>query len=292
MRAASPETLKAYRSDLMKFSAYLDGHGISRIIDVNQSVILAYVAYMRQVLNPRARKQGLSDATIGRRLAAVSSYFDYLRTKTHPKLSNPVDDRSFRLKRNNGPKPVDEPVIDRLLDCITSERDKMMVILFLASGLRVSEMQQLDKDSIRYRRFDDGTDKPMYLGIGEVIGKGSKRRTFYVDKKSLGPLAEYLESRALDVYAPLFISEQRKRMSVRAMQERLSHWCKQAEVEHVRIHRLRHTYATRLANANINSIYLKELMGHNSFATTMQYFKLSDTTMARSYHAAMESRRR
>jgi site-specific recombinase XerC len=153
-------------------------------------------------------------------------------------------------------------------------------------------MQQLDRDSIQVKQFEDGNGGNSFIGVGEVIGKGSKRRTFYLDIESVRSLGKYLKTRAADEIPALFISEQKKRMSVRAMQERLAYWCKQAEVGHVRVHQLRHTYATRLANANINSIHLRELLGHNSFATTLQYFKLTDTTLARNYHAAMEFVRR
>ncbi len=86
----------------------------------------------------------------------------------------------------------------------------------------------------------------------------------------------------------MFMSERKQRMSNCAMQERLGYWCREAGVPQVRLHRLRHTYATRLINADMDVLQLKELMGHNSLATTLQYAKIADTTLARGYHAAME----
>jgi integrase/recombinase XerC len=76
-------------------------------------------------------------------------------------------------------------------------------------------------------------------------------------------------------------------MSVRAMQERLAHWCRKARSP-PHIHRLRHAFATGLANAGVDIIQLKELLGHSSIATTLRYTKMMDTTLARSYHATME----
>jgi site-specific recombinase XerC len=148
-------------------------------------------------------------------------------------------------------------------------------------------MQQLNRDSIRISRKSDSDGKKRILEKGEVIGKGDKHREFYIDVQSAMEFSKYVESRTDDDPA-LFISERRQRMSVRAMQERLEYWCRKAEVEHINIHRLKHTYATRLANANIDSMVLKELMGHSSFTTTQQYFKLTDTTLARGYFSAME----
>ncbi len=127
----------------------------------------------------------------------------------------------------------------------------------------------------------------MIVGVGEVVGKGDKLRTFYVSARALVPYARYLKGRKDDNPA-LFLSERKKRMSQRAMQERLAHWCKVAGVPHTNVHRLRHTYATSLINAGMDVLHLKELMGHSSIATTLQYAKLTDTTLARGYHAAME----
>jgi len=59
-------------------------------------------------------------------------------------------------------------------------------------------------------------------------------------------------------------------------------------IPHINVHRLRHTYATNLANANIDSLILKDLMGHRSLSTTARYFKLNDTTVSRGYFSAIE----
>ena len=127
----------------------------------------------------------------------------------------------------------------------------------------------------------------MLVGVGEVVGKGNKRRTFYVDEATLDLWAEYVIKRT-DENEALFLSERKVRMSVRAMQDTLATWCKKLRLPHINLHRLRHSYATRLANANISSLVLKDLMGHASFTTTAQYFKLTDTTLARGYFSAME----
>jgi site-specific recombinase XerC len=112
-------------------------------------------------------------------------------------------------------------------------------------------------------------------------------RKFFVDDQTILTYAEYLASRTDDNPA-LFLSERKQRMSIRAMQYTLAAWCKRLGLPHINVHRLRHSYATTLANAQINSMVLKELMGHSSFSTTQRYFKLSDTTLARGYHSAME----
>jgi site-specific recombinase XerC len=159
-------------------------------------------------------------------------------------------------------------------------------------------MHQLNRDSIQIEA-DDIKEETGYdlnndvhaCGSGQVLGKGSKRRTFYVDEDSLILYSEYLETRT-DQNPALFLSERKTRMSIRAIQYTLASWCKRLGAPHINVHRLRHSYATRLANANISTFILKDLMGHESSSTTQQYFKLTDQTLARGYFSAMEQFRK
>ena len=165
-------------------------------------------------------------------------------------------------------------------------RDRAMFRLFAASGLRVSEMRSLDRDSISIYEEVDGNRRTI-IGVGEVLGKGHKRRKFYVDQFALIAYAEYVMSRK-DASAPLFISERGTRISIRGIQFRFEYWCKRLGAPHFNVHRLRHSFATELANNDIEPTVLRDLLGHRSFTTTMRYFKLSDKTVRRHYFAAMQ----
>jgi site-specific recombinase XerC len=220
--------------------------------------------------------QNLSDATIARRLAAVSSFFDFTRANSSKKVQNPIDDFSNRWKRNNRPKPVERHVIDKLLITIDSPRDQVLMQLFLATGLRISEMAQLDRTSIRIEELtEDG--KPMVLGIGEVVGKGKKSRNFYVSQKMLLPYIRYLRERK-DEHPALFLSERNKRMSVRAMQERLAYWCRKAGIPHTRVHRLRHTFATGWQMQGWTSCSSKNLRANVEITETVNISYYVDTS--------------
>jgi site-specific recombinase XerD len=288
VKGVSSDTLKAYTSDLKHFGLFLDREGIGRVAQIDHAVITRFITHMKEAAPGRGGRIGLADATIARRLAAISSFFDYTRATSSRKIQNPTDDFTNRWKRNNRPKPVGRDIIDRLLSGIDSPRDKVLINLYLATGLRLSEMAQLNRSTIVIEQYqEEGSKDPLVVGVGEVVGKGDKLRTFYVSSKALIPYVRYLKARKDDCPA-LFVSERKQRMSERAMQERLAHWCRKAEVPHTNIHRLRHTYATSLINAGMDILQLKELMGHSSIATTLQYAKLADTTLARGYHAAME----
>jgi site-specific recombinase XerD len=297
-RNCSPQTIKAYRSDLKLFGAFLSERSVIRISQIDHAVIGAYIESMRQRTNPRFGRSGLAESSIARRLAAISSYFEFTRG-TNPKLRNPLNELSSRWQKNNEPKPVEEYTLDLLLASITNIRDRALFTLFLATGLRVSEMHQLNRDSIAIEldldeegkeRIDE-EGKERVTGCGEVVGKGNKRRKFYVDDATVETYAKYLDTRT-DHNPALFLSERKQRMSVRAIQYTLGAWCRKIGFSNINVHRLRHTYATRLANANISSMVLKDLMGHSSFTTTQRYFKLTETTLARGYFSAMEYLRR
>jgi site-specific recombinase XerD len=290
LKQCSPSTITSYRSDLKMFKRFLDEAGITRISQVDHAVINKYIEHMQRQNNPRFGRTGLAESSISRRLAAVSSYFDYVRATSNSKLRNPLDDLTRRWKQNKQPKPVDDLTIEKLLDGITVPRDRMLIGLFLASGLRVSEMHSLDRDTITFVLEEDPTGRERVTGEGIVVGKGRKQRTFYIDEQTLELYAQYLASRK-DDHPALFLSERKQRMSVPAIQYTLRAWCKRVGIPHINVHRLRHTYATSLANANISSMVLKDLMGHSSLSTTSRYYKLNDTTLARAYHSAMEYRR-
>lgn len=287
VRQASTKTIRAYRNDLRLFEDFARGRSVSDPSQIDSTMIAAYMAWMREKPNRRTGAIGLADTSIARRLAALSTFMDYARQNSDFDFPNPLKGKRRRWQKNAEPNPVDDYVLDLLLASIPTERDRVLFTLLAASGLRVSELQQLNRDSIEIKveRRRDG--KVRAIGSGQVIGKGRKRRAFYVDDNALRVLIPYLKSRRDDNPA-LFISERKQRMSVRAMEERLAHWCKQFGFKHINVHRLRHSYATRLANAGIQSEVLKTLMGHNSSVTTAKYFKLSDTTLARGYFAAME----
>lgn len=284
---ASPRTVRAYRNDLKLFEAFCHERGIRRITQVDHAIINAYIEHMQSKPNPRYGRTGLADSSIARRLAALSSYFEYVRATSNHKLHNPLHDLTRRWTKNDDPKPVDDIVLDQLLAGITNLRDRVLMTLFVSTGLRVSEMHQLNRDTFRFELEIDNKGQEHIRTSGEVIGKGNKRRTFFVDELTQKLFAEYLDTRT-DTAPALFLSERRERMSVRAIQYTLDAWCKKLSLGHINVHALRHSYCTRLANTNISSMVLKDLMGHNSLSTTQRYFKLHDTTLARGYFSAME----
>ena len=132
----------------------------------------------------------------------------------------------------------------------------------------------------------DGSIK-LIGGTGAVVGKGAKPRQFHFDAETAVAVQDYLSTRR-DTISALFISERRQRLSMRAIQWTLGFWCSKLNLPHLNVHQFRHTFAITLANGQIPSRVLQELLGHSNFNTTTKYFRLTDQTTAREYYAAME----
>lgn len=221
----------------------------------------------------------------------MSSYCEYLRCEVAESLANPFHKMPIRKKLpgNIKPKPIDPVLLELLLGGIDDLRDRAMFRMFLSSGLRVSEMWSLDRDSISIIEDMDGSKRTI-VGVGEVLGKGGKKCKFYIDQDALIVFAQCVTSRK-DSSAALFISERGTRLSIRGIQFRLGYWCKRSNAPHLNVHRLRH-FATELANNDIDPIVLRDLMGHKSFITTTRYFRLREKTVRRRYFASMQRAKR
>jgi site-specific recombinase XerC len=275
----SEHTIDAYRRDLHSVFAFLKDRRV-RFNRMTHNDMLEYEAYLRG--------KGLSHATISRRRAAVSTFVEYLRSEGAT-MVNPTRTRLRSKKRpsrlDDTGKAIDEQTLNALLAGVTVVRDKALILLFLSSGLRLSEVHVLNIESL-----DEVTDPEtgeVIGGTGRVIGKGSKPRRFYFDRRTACAIRTYLSERT-DMSPALFISERGTRLSNRAIQFTLRFWCQKLHLPHIHPHALRHTFATRLANSQIDSRVLQALMGHSQFDTTTKYFRLTDKTKAREYYAAME----
>lgn len=126
------------------------------------------------------------------------------------------------------------------------------------------------------------------FGTGNVIGKKAKERAFFFSHEAIDAIREYLGTRT-DDHPALFLSERKQRLSRPAIQDLVASWCRKLGIRPIHAHQFRHAFATRLANAHIDEMMLRDMMGHSDFQTTTNYFTLSDETRAREYFAAMES---
>jgi site-specific recombinase XerD len=286
-QTASRETLRAYRQDLTRFANFLKTRGLcaTQVKPTNINEFVKYISENRG----RTVSSGLAPSTISRRLSVISAYYEWLGSEMESPLPNPVARIKRPKVRNERPRAVDDQTLATLVDGIDDERDKAIVLLLLYSGLRLSELRQLNKASITVRGRQMPAGSIQYFGSGEVVGKGSKRRSFLVGPKAMEAVATYVaRSRMKDDLVPLFLSSRGQRLSSRAIQQIVQKWCHGLGLPHLHVHQLRHSFATRSVNAGMSAVVLQELMGHTNLTTTQRYFRIKPERLSREYFSVME----
>lgn len=287
LQTTSTETLRAYRHTLTRFEAFLRDKKL-RVTQVKRGTITEFVKYLSEHKG-RTVGEALAPATVCRHLAVLSSYYDFLGDNSDGKIKNPVD----RVKRpeisNDDPRAVDDETLATLVDGTSNIRDRAMILVYLYSGLRLSELAGLNRDSIVTRKRTSPEGIAEYYGYAEVVGKGKKRRDIRIGPKALIALGEYIRTRRQNDQNPaLFLSSHRKRISERAIQHVLDRWCKRLGLPHIHVHQLRHSFATRNVNAGMSLSVLQSLLGHKYPATSGRYFRIRSDRKTREYFAVME----
>jgi len=280
LRSYSPATTAAYRRELEHFATYLKSSHL-RITQVRPKHIVQYIGASTGGSEPRWN-------TTRRKLAVLASYFNYVRMTSDGRVKNPVDlVRSPKRQRPN-PKPADEQVLDALVAGISNARDRAIVMLFRSSGLRLSELTSLNRDSIGVENTILPFGGYRVLGVGRVTGKGNKEREFLVDMKTLKQVHLYLGERGEDGLAPLFISNRRKRIDKSTIEVMLSTWCRKLGLPNVHPHAIRHAAGTAWHARGIDTLEISHLLGHSSVETTNLYIHPDSARLRAQYFAAME----
>jgi len=267
-RNYSAHTVKYYLNILKQFVIWLD----VPLEQTSAKKIDAYIDYLH------AKK--MQPASINCYLAIIRVFYAYLKYEEQLKLTNPVKTgRRLRVPKPL-PRALREEQIDRFFEVIKSKRDWAMFRLMLRCGLRVEEVANLTLGAIdlKQRRL-------MVLN-----GKGSKDRVVYISDDAADALDVYLTLRRHSRMKKVFLVEKGdykgKPISVRGIQKRMEYYAKKSDIA-VCCHRLRHTMATQLLNAEAEVETIQDLLGHNWITTTQRYCKVSNVKVQRDYFKAM-----
>lgn len=164
-----------------------------------------------------------------------------------------------------------EDEVQSMIDNAFSLRNKFVISLLYSSGIRLSEMLSLDRDSIKNRSFT-------------VIGKGNKRRLCFIDERTENLMREYLQSRDDNSDALIVSNIYKDRMTPTNIQLLIRNSAKRAGIKRkVTPHMLRHSFATNFARNNGNMRYLCRLLGHSDINTTMIYTHVVDNDLQKQY---------
>ncbi len=288
-KSASPLTIREYKRYLREFSEWIDRHYPEFTIEnLDMLIIRDFRMYLSQKQNRLGGN--LAKVTQNHYVICIRSFLKYL-------LKNDVstlEPSKIELPRTHSrsPKFLDSSQVEKLLampDVKTSHglRDRTILELFFSTGLRVSELYRLNRDSVNLVRKEFS-----------IVGKGSKTRLVFISDDAAKWISRYLAIRH-DDFTPLFIrysqgtsSTENMRLSVSSIERMVKNYTKLAGIPvDATPHTLRHSYATDLLNNGANLIQVQQLLGHSNVATTQIYVHVTNSQL-RDAHKQFHSPRK
>jgi site-specific recombinase XerD len=243
---------------------------------VTQKNIIQYLMY--------AGKDRKNSATTRmRKLSALRSFFKYAHVKEHIIDVNPTADIDAPKKSQTLPKYLTVEEAVRLIDTVRNDkesktrvRDYAIIVLFLNTGMRLSELVGLNLESIDSE-----------ITMVKVFGKGAKERVIYLNKAARSALIDYLKQRLDPKHVrtssnAVFLSGREARISNKTVQWMVQKYLKMAGLgaKGLSVHKLRHTAATLMyQSGKVDIRVLKDILGHEQLNTTQIYTHVVDRNM-------------
>jgi integrase/recombinase XerD len=285
-RALSQNTVMAYGRDLGKLLAFAEASDVSEIEAIDLGVVSGWIREMsRAGLGPRSTARHLSSA---RGLCKFLMREGVLRADPTELAARPRFGR--KLPRALGESEMVTLIEAPPPDTLRGLRDRAMLSLMYAAGLRVSELVSLTVGDVDRAR-----------GIVSALGKGKKRRLVPLGEVALDHLAAYLEAREADVSAKairlgggaakvspiLFPSPRGGKLTRQAFWKIVGRTARGAGIRgHVHPHQLRHSFATHLLSGGADLRSVQTLLGHANVATTEIYTHVSQDRVRQAYRKA------
>ena len=285
-RGASPYTIRNYTNDLLGnyargtergFFQFLRLKKITSLEEVDKTILRSYIAWLMS--------QGIVKPSIARKLSAIRSFYRYL-LREGVLSSNPIEKVSSPKLDKRLPSFLTIAETLRLLEAPDlstpqGQRDRALLELLYASGLRVSELAGLNLGQI------DLTSNEI-----RVRGKGSKERVVLIGAPAARALNAYISQGRTELLGKekseaLFLSPYGKRLLARRVQKILEKYAVLAHIDKwVHPHLLRHTFATHLLDGGADLRVVQELLGHAQLSSTQIYTHLSQSQARKVYLAA------
>ncbi len=271
-RRLSKNTVASYSNDLDKYYLFLKKRNISSVSKITKKDILDYLEYLS--------KEGISTTSIARKLTTIKNFHGFLYQREL--INNDVASSIERPKlRKTLPKVMTVEEVDRLLDVplntIFDYRDKAMLELMYATGLRVSELLNLTLNDIDFENC-----------IVRCMGKGKKERIIPIGEYVLDSMKKYLEKRP-KLYLMkrddhLFLNNHGKGLSRSSFFKMIKKRLKICNINiDISPHTLRHSFATHMIEHGSDLRVVQELLGHSDISTTKIYTHISNQKVRTDY---------
>jgi tyrosine recombinase XerC len=263
-RGYSSHTVINYRTDLREFSLFTE----KPLLQATSLDIRTFIEHLYDI--DRAR------TTINRKISAIRRFFRYHMRENHITADPSAHITSAKTFRHL-PDFLTLEEMARLLDSLPEAtekepRDKAILELLYATGIRVGELVGLKKKDIR---FDES--------LVRVMGKGGKERLVPVHERALGLLRRYLDVCPSEE-RQVFLSLRRHPLQERDVRRILDHALRaMAFAKHITPHKIRHSFATHLLEKGADLRMVQELLGHSSLSTTQVYTHVTMESMKKVY---------
>jgi integrase/recombinase XerD len=281
----SNNTLDAYKNDLSQFAEFICKQAAKEDkqqvtwVSVDRAIILDYLVTLRE--------KSYAPATMARKVAAIKSFFNFLVAEGALK-NNPTEGITGPKVGKALPKAISVEEVEKLLEqpdkvnTPEGKRDKAMLELLYATGMRVSEMVSLNVRDVNLK-----------AGFVRCFGKGSKERIIPIHSKAIKAVKTYIDdarprlARA-DEEAALFLNRRGQRLTRQGLWLILKGYAQKARIESdITPHVLRHSIATHLLHSGkMNLRELQELLGHANISTTQIYTHLTTEHLRKVYESS------
>ena len=276
----SENTVVAYRNDLYQLASFVEEeaikHGLAPLwTSFGRQGMLSYLLNLKE--------RNYAATTAARKVAAAKSFFSFMVAEGNIKDNPTLNVTSPRVGKSL-PKPISISQVRRLLEqptkltTLEAKRDRAILELLYASGMRVSELVSLNLGDIN---IDDGDVR--------CFGKGHKERLIPIAPRAILTIKEYLqETRPRlshnDAEQALFLNRRGDRLTRQGLWQILKGYAKSAELDkEITPHTLRHSFATHMLSGGADLRSVQELLGHANISTTQVYTHLTTEHVRRTY---------
>jgi integrase/recombinase XerD len=274
-RGLSRNTLEAYERDLTLYLEYLTGRGVHTIEDSTSADILHYLS--------KDKQEGKASATVSRRLVSIKAFYRFL-TSEKVLAKDPTATFASPKPSKKLPGVLTADEVERLL-AVPAERtpagirDRAMLELLYATGMRVSELLTLDTGSVHTG-----------MGFVKAIGKGSKERIIPIGRMAISCLNDYVTYARPRLFKgqkaedALFLNHLGKRMTRQGFWKLIKKYAAEAGIStDITPHTLRHSFATHLLEGGADLRAVQEMLGHADISTTQIYTHVAKSRLKEVY---------
>jgi integrase/recombinase XerD len=264
-------TIVSYQRDLEQYRTFLQNIGVLDVQNITRSHIMRYLGQMRE--------DGKSSKTMARNVASIRSFHQFLLREKRANEDPTLHIETPQLEKKL-PKVLNLPEVEALLQApdMSNEfgyRDKAMIEILYATGMRVSELVQLNI-----------SDAHLTMGFIRCIGKGNKERIIPIGSKAIEALEQYLQFARPKLVKPqhrtdaLFLNHLGKRLTRQGFWKILKKLASVAGIQkEFSPHTLRHSFATHLLENGADLRAVQEMLGHADISTTQIYTHVTKTRL-------------